>query len=56
MASLIVALNNFVDGLLALEVPGLGIPMYALICGLWILHAVGSFIFGMIFNWNNWKE
>lgn len=51
MSGLLTAIGCFVSGLLAVEVPGLGIPMLALICGLWILIGVGHFIFNIILNW-----
>lgn len=51
MSGLLTAIGGFVSGLLAVEVPGLGVPMLALICGLWILTGVGHFIFNIILDW-----
>lgn len=51
MSGLLTAIGGFVSGLLAVEVPGLGIPMLALICGLWILTGVGHFVFNIILDW-----
>lgn len=51
MSGLLTAIGGFVSGLLAVEVPGLGISMLALICGLWILTGVGRFVFNIILDW-----
>lgn len=50
MASFLVAVQTFVSGLLAIEVPGLGISMFTLIMGLWVLYFIGYFAIKQIFG------
>lgn len=50
MASFLVAVKAFVEGLLAVEVPGLGISMFTLIMGLWLLYFIGYFAIKQIFG------
>lgn len=50
MASFLVAVKSFVEGLLGLEVPGLGTSMFTLIMGLWLLLFIGYFVIKQIFG------
>lgn len=50
MASFLVAVKMFIEGLLRLEVPGLGISMFTLIMGLWLLCFIGYFAINQIFG------
>ena len=44
MTDFLSAIGSFIAGLLALEVPGIGVPMGVLILGLWLFYAVGRFV------------
>lgn len=51
MASFIGAIGSFVDGLLSLEVPGLGFSFLGLIVCLWLLVVIGYFVRDILWSY-----
>lgn len=47
MSGFLTALGSFVAGLLAMQVPVLGVSMLQLILGLWVFYACGQFVFSL---------
>lgn len=47
MSGFLTALGSFVSGLLAMQLPVIGISMLQLILGLWVFYACGQFVFSL---------
>lgn len=50
MASFLIAIRDFVTGLVSLEWPGIGLPWIVVVLGLWTFYAVGKWVISLFYG------